>query len=53
VSPGRYISAPPEESDYAQWKVSGALKQDIEKAKRAFYGKTGDKWKMTKHRICW
>jgi hypothetical protein len=53
VLPGRYISAPPPEPDYAQWKVSGRLKEDINHANKVFYGKNGASWKMEKHRICW
>jgi glycine/D-amino acid oxidase-like deaminating enzyme len=53
VSPGRVISMPPAEKDYAQWKVSGRLREDITHANRVFYGKNGASWKMEKHRICW
>lgn len=53
VAPGRFISAPPAERDYAQWKVSGKLKEDIDYANHVFYGKNGANWKMDKHRICW
>jgi 2-polyprenyl-6-methoxyphenol hydroxylase-like FAD-dependent oxidoreductase len=53
VLPGRFISAPPPTRDYDQWKVSGALKQDIDHANHVFYGKNGAHWKMEKHRICW
>ncbi|KAG9251330.1 FAD dependent oxidoreductase [Emericellopsis atlantica] len=53
VLPGRYLSAPPAEPDYAQWKVTGKLKEDINHANRSFYGKRGAKWTMEKHRICW
>lgn len=53
VLPGRYISMPPPERDYAQWKVSGRLKEDINHANNVFYGKNGASWKMEKHRICW
>lgn len=51
--PGKFLSAPPAESDYAQWKVSGKLKEDIDYANKVFYGKNGASWKMEKHRICW
>lgn len=50
---GRQISAPPPQADYAQWKVSNPLKQDISYANHVFYGKNGASWKMEKHRICW
>ena len=53
VSPGRYISMPPPERDYAQWDVSGRLKEDISFANNVFYGQKGANWKMEKHRICW
>lgn len=53
VLPGRLLSAPPAEPDYAQWKVSGRLKEDINHANHVFYGKKGATWKMEKHRICW
>lgn len=51
--PGKYVSAPPEEADYAQWNVSARLQEDIRNAKKAFYGKKADNWKMLKHRVCW
>ncbi|KIX00105.1 uncharacterized protein Z518_10242 [Rhinocladiella mackenziei CBS 650.93] len=51
--PGRHISAPPPEPDYAQWKVSGRLQEDIHHANNVFYGKKGAHWKMEKYRICW
>ncbi|RYP27058.1 hypothetical protein DL767_007832 [Monosporascus sp. MG133] len=53
VVPGRFISAPPAEPDYAQWKVPGKLKEDIRYSNRVFYGNKGATWKMEKHRICW
>ncbi|ETI29079.1 hypothetical protein G647_01532 [Cladophialophora carrionii CBS 160.54] len=53
VVPGRFISAPPAQPDYAQWDVSGRLKEDINHANNVFYGRKGATWKMEKHRICW
>jgi glycine/D-amino acid oxidase-like deaminating enzyme len=53
VLPGRLISMPPAAADYAQWDVSGRLKEDIDHANHVFYGKKGVTWKMEKHRICW
>jgi glycine/D-amino acid oxidase-like deaminating enzyme len=53
VLPGRRVSAPPDERDYAQWNVSAGLKEDIDYANKVFYGKNGASWKMEKHRICW
>lgn len=53
VLPGRTISMPPPEADYAQWKVSGKLKEDIDRAKYVWYGKESTTWKMDKYRICW
>jgi hypothetical protein len=53
VVPGRFISAPPAQPDYAQWQVSGRLKEDINHANNVFYGRKGATWKMEKHRICW
>lgn len=53
VAPGRTVSMPPPESDYAQWKVSKRLKQDIDHANHVFYAKKGANWKMDKYRICW
>jgi len=53
VLPGRFLSAPPAQRDYAQWKVSGKLKEDIQHANHVFYGKNGAHWNMEKHRICW
>ncbi|EME38177.1 hypothetical protein DOTSEDRAFT_161732 [Dothistroma septosporum NZE10] len=53
VLPGRVISAPPAEPDYAQWKVSKKLRKDIDHANQVFYGKKGAHWKFEKYRICW
>lgn len=53
VLPGRYLSTPPPQPDYAQWDVSRRLKEDINYACNVFYGKKGAKWKLEKHRICW
>lgn len=53
ILPGKWVSAPPAEKDYAQWQVSGRLKEDIDHANRVFYGKNGATWTMEKHRICW
>lgn len=53
VLPGRFVSAPPPERDYAQWKVSARLKEDIRHASRAFYGDEAAGWTLDKHRICW
>lgn len=53
VVPGVKVSAPPDEPDYAQWKVSKALLQDIVNANHVFYGDKSAGWKREKHRICW
>ena len=53
VLPGRFISMPPPERDYAQWKVPKQLQEDISYANHVFYGRKGATWKMEKHRICW
>lgn len=53
VSPGRHISMPPPQSDYAQWQVPGRLQEDIEYAGNVFYGRKATNWKYKKHRICW
>ncbi|KID94547.1 sarcosine oxidase, partial [Metarhizium majus ARSEF 297] len=53
VLPGRFISMPPAEADYAQWKISERLKEDILNVSSAFYGSQVAKWKFEKHRICW
>lgn len=53
VLPGKKLSAPPPEPDYAQWKVSKRLKEDIVYANKVFYGKKAADWKQEKHRICW
>ncbi|KAI8268698.1 hypothetical protein K4K58_004399 [Colletotrichum sp. SAR11_239] len=52
VLPGRKVSAPPPAKDYAQWKVSRQLKQDIIDQRNLWYGKKSEGWNMTKHRIC-
>lgn len=53
IVPGCRISAPPPAKDYAQWEVSGLLKQDIAASRNLWYGKKSADWNMTKHRICW
>ncbi|KAI7778949.1 hypothetical protein LA080_001466 [Diaporthe eres] len=53
VLPGKKLSAPPPEQDYAQWKVSNPLKEDIVYANKVFYGNKAAEWKQEKHRICW
>ncbi|KAH7399721.1 FAD dependent oxidoreductase [Cadophora sp. MPI-SDFR-AT-0126] len=53
VLPGRHISMPPPEPDYAQWAVPRRLKEDIRYANDVFYGSKGANWKLEKHRICW
>jgi hypothetical protein len=53
VAPGRFISMPPAEADYAQWKISEKLKEDILNVSSIFYGNQVAKWKFEKHRICW
>ncbi|KAI0172596.1 FAD dependent oxidoreductase [Hypoxylon sp. FL1284] len=50
---GCQISAPPASADYAQWSVPDSLVQDVEFANRATFGKRGEAWKITQHRICW
>ena len=53
VLPGRFISAPPAKSDYAQWDTSKRMKHDIDYANEVFYGKKGAHWKFDKYRVCW
>lgn len=53
IRPGRFISMPPAQPDYAQWQISRRLKQDIDHARDVFYGKKSEAWNMEKHRICW
>ncbi|PPJ59837.1 hypothetical protein CBER1_04952 [Cercospora berteroae] len=53
VLPGRFISAPPAKSDYAQWDTSKRMKQDIDYANNVFYGKKGANWNFDKYRVCW
>ncbi len=53
VLPGRHISMPPPEPDYAQWKVPAKLQEDIRYANHVFYGSKGANWKLEKYRICW
>ncbi|KAG5952882.1 hypothetical protein E4U53_007642 [Claviceps sorghi] len=53
ILPGRYISTPPAEADYAQWNISKKLKEDILQVSRVFYGREASTWKLEKHRICW
>ena len=53
VVPGRQISMPPPQPDYAQWHVPQKLKDGIDHANKVFYGTRGAHWKIEKHRICW
>lgn len=53
VLPGRFISMPPAEVDYAQWQVSETLKEDVAQVSRVFYGNEAATWELEKHRICW
>ncbi|KAI1478251.1 sarcosine oxidase [Daldinia eschscholtzii] len=50
---GRQISAPPAPADYAQWSVPETLVEDVKFANTAIFGKRGQTWKITDHRICW
>ncbi|KAI8957481.1 FAD dependent oxidoreductase [Daldinia sp. FL1419] len=50
---GRQISAPPAFTDYAQWSVPDTLIKDVEFANKATFGKRGESWEITEHRICW
>ncbi|KAI2782277.1 sarcosine oxidase [Daldinia loculata] len=50
---GRQISAPPASTDYSQWTVPDTLVQDVEFANKATFGKRGEAWKVSEHRICW
>lgn len=49
----RYISAPPDETDYAQWDVPDYLKSDVNFANKATFGKKGESWELEQYRICW
>ncbi|KAL3496413.1 FAD dependent oxidoreductase [Aspergillus germanicus] len=53
VLPGRFVSAPPTDQDYAQWKVSKKLEDDVRYSARMFYGAPTATWKFEKLRICW
>ncbi|KAL4971453.1 FAD dependent oxidoreductase [Aspergillus desertorum] len=53
VLPGRFVSAPPTDADYAQWKVSQKLQNDVRYSARMFYGAPTATWEMEKFRICW
>lgn len=50
---GRQISAPPNHADYEQWSVPKILMEDVEFANKVTFGKRGESWKITEHRICW
>ncbi|KAL4993032.1 FAD dependent oxidoreductase [Aspergillus recurvatus] len=53
VLPGRFVSAPPTDNDYAQWNVSRRLQDDVRYSARMFYGAPTATWEMEKFRICW
>ncbi|KAI1506025.1 FAD dependent oxidoreductase [Biscogniauxia marginata] len=50
---GRQVSAPPPHPDYAQWDVPETLKEDVQYANKATFGKLGETWKLEQYRICW
>ncbi|KAI1874479.1 hypothetical protein JX265_004687 [Neoarthrinium moseri] len=49
----RFVSAPPDEPDYAEWKVPGSLKDDVNFANKATFGEKGELWNLEQYRICW
>ena len=51
--PQRFVSVPPDEKEYGQWDFSDRMKEDIARARDAFYGESSKDWKMEKHRVCW
>lgn len=53
VLPGRFVSAPPTDQDYSQWKVSKKLQDDVRYSARMFYGSQTASWSFDKFRICW
>lgn len=53
MASGVELSAPPPESDYAQWNVPEPLKEDISFANKVTFGSKGESWKIEQHRICW
>ncbi|KAI1392476.1 FAD dependent oxidoreductase [Hypoxylon trugodes] len=50
---GRHISAPPAGADYSQWKIPEFLVEDVDLSNKAIFGKRGEVWKTTSHRVCW
>ncbi|ETS78900.1 hypothetical protein PFICI_08753 [Pestalotiopsis fici W106-1] len=53
VKRGKFISAPPDKPDYAEWEVPDSLKNDIRFASKVTAGKKGESWELEQHRICW
>lgn len=53
VSKNRFLSAPPDRPDYAEWEVPKSLVEDVNFANKATFGGKGKSWKLEQYRICW
>jgi hypothetical protein len=47
------LSMPPMKSDYAQWDVPLALKDDVRQAPKSVFGRKDFTQELEKFRICW
>jgi hypothetical protein len=47
------LSMPPSQSDYAEWDVPQALKEDVMWAPKSLFGRKQISQELEKFRICW
>ena len=47
------LSMPPVQSDYDQWNVPLALKDDVRQAPKSLFGSKDSELELEKFRICW
>jgi hypothetical protein len=52
-SSGQLISMPPDEPDYAQWKLSQQMKDELGLVCEGIFGKKGGEFRLENYRICW
>lgn len=52
-SSGQLISMPPDEPDYAQWKLSQRMKDELGLVYEGIFGKKGREFCLENYRICW
>ncbi|KAM0812033.1 hypothetical protein AB5N19_14350 [Seiridium cardinale] len=53
VAKDKFISAPPDAPDYAEWNVPDSLKDDVNFANEVTFGTKVQAWELEQYRICW